>query len=99
MKIKQRTGETTWHEASIDDDGVVALQNFEKVDGILKENAFLRSQPPSFLTCDMGRKMARIPLTLYNELRNKGIINDHKAFRRWLNDPANSKWRTTGGKL
>ena len=98
MKLVQKTGDNTWSESRIDDDGVVRLQNFEKVDGILRENAFMRSQPPSFLTSEMGRKVARIPLTLYNELRNKGILNDQKAFRRWLNDPANKGWRTVDGK-
>lgn len=46
-----------------------------------------------------GTKVASIPLTLLHELRQKGILNDQKAFKKWLNDPDNRAFRTRGGKV
>lgn len=39
-------------------------------------------------------KVASIPMPLYMDLKKKGILDDVKAFRRWLNDPDNRFFRT-----
>ena len=44
-------------------------------------------------------KVASIPLTIYNDLKAKGILDDAKAFKRWLNDPDNRYFRTHEGRL
>jgi len=43
--------------------------------------------------------VASIPLSIYFELKEKGIIDDDKAFKKWLNDPDNRAFRTRPGKV
>ena len=43
----------------------------------------------------LGRKVASIPLVVWNDLQKKGITRDKAAFKRWLNDPDNKFFRTT----
>lgn len=42
-------------------------------------------------------KVASVPLSLYFELKRKGIANDPVALKRWLNDPDNRAFRTRPG--
>ena len=44
-----------------------------------------------------GRRVASIPLNVYWDLKQKGIVGDQKALRRWLNDPDNRLFRTRPG--
>ena len=44
-------------------------------------------------------KVASLPLVVYNDLQQKGILNDPKALKRWLNDPDNRFFRTRPGTL
>jgi hypothetical protein len=44
-------------------------------------------------------RVASIPMPIYMELRRKGIVDDEKAFARWLDDPDNRCFRTRPGKL
>ena len=44
-------------------------------------------------------KVASLPLVVYNDLQKKGILNDEKAFKRWLNDPDNRFFRTRPGNV
>ena len=44
-------------------------------------------------------KVASLPLVVYNDLQKKGILNDEKAFKRWLNDPDNRFFRTRPGTI
>jgi len=43
--------------------------------------------------------VASIPLNVYYDLKQKGIIDDAKAFKRWLNDSENRFFRTKPGKV
>lgn len=43
--------------------------------------------------------VASLPLVIYNDLKRRGILDDPKAFSRWLNDPDNSVFRTGGGRV
>lgn len=42
----------------------------------------------------VGDLVATVPLVILDELRRKGILNDPKAFKRWLNDSDNRFFRT-----
>jgi metal-dependent HD superfamily phosphatase/phosphodiesterase len=44
-------------------------------------------------------KVASLPLVVYNDLQRKGILNDPKALKRWLNDPDNRFFRTRPGTI
>jgi hypothetical protein len=43
--------------------------------------------------------VASIPMNVYMELKQQGIIDDPKALRRWLNDPDNRYFRTRPGRV
>ena len=44
-------------------------------------------------------KVASLPMTVFMDLKKKGILDDSKAFKRWLNDPDNRFFRTHEGHL
>lgn len=44
-------------------------------------------------------KVASLPMSVYMDLKQKGIVDDERAFRRWLNDPDNAVFRTRRGKV
>lgn len=43
--------------------------------------------------------VASIPDVVMDDLMRKGIYQDEKAFRKWLNDPENRCFRTRPGKI
>ena len=44
-------------------------------------------------------RVASIPLSLYFDLKKKGIADDDAAMKRWLNDPDNRFFRTRAGRI
>jgi len=44
-------------------------------------------------------KVATIPLSVYYELKRKGIADDPKALKKWMNDSDNQVFRTRAGTL
>lgn len=46
-----------------------------------------------------GDRVASIPNVLWAELEAKGITQDEKALKRWLNDPDNRAFRVRPGKV
>lgn len=44
-------------------------------------------------------KVASIPLNVYFDLKAKGILDDEKKLRAWLNDPDNRFFRTRPGRV
>jgi hypothetical protein len=47
---------------------------------------------------DMHR-VASIPMSVYMDLQKRGIADDERALRRWLDDPDNRVFRTRPGRL
>tara|TARA_R100000149_G_C5809806_1_gene93520 strand:+ start:99 stop:389 length:291 start_codon:yes stop_codon:yes gene_type:complete len=45
------------------------------------------------------RHVAEIPMVIYQKMVRDGSINDKKALKKWLNDPANKLFRTWKGKV
>lgn len=43
--------------------------------------------------------VASIPIGLYFELKKKGIVDDHAAFKKWLNKSDNRFFRTRPGRV
>jgi hypothetical protein len=43
--------------------------------------------------------VASLPLPVWFKLKKEGILDDKKAFKRWLNDPANAYFRTRPGRV
>jgi hypothetical protein len=46
-----------------------------------------------------GKMVASIPLSIYWDLKKKGIADDPVAMKRWLNDPDNAAFRTWPGRV
>ena len=46
-----------------------------------------------------GKIVASIPLSIYWDLKKKGIADDDAAMKRWLNDPSNRFFRTRPGQV
>ena len=44
-------------------------------------------------------KVASLPLSIYYDLKQQGILDDKKRFKKWLNDPDNKYFRTRGGRI
>jgi len=44
-------------------------------------------------------KVASIPLNVYFDLKQKGIVDDPVAMKKWLNDPDNRFFRTRPGRV
>ena len=38
-------------------------------------------------------------MVVYYDLKNKGILDDPKAIKKWLNDPENKYFRTREGTV
>lgn len=47
---------------------------------------------------DMHR-VASIPMNLYWDLKQRGILDDQEKFRKWLNSPENRYFRTRPGRV
>lgn len=48
---------------------------------------------------DHRTKVASIPLSIWMDLKKKGVANDPVAMKRWLNDPDNFAFRTRPGMV
>lgn len=46
---------------------------------------------------DNHNRVASIPLTIYWDLKRRGIIDDQVRLKKWLNDPDNRAFRTRPG--
>jgi hypothetical protein len=46
-----------------------------------------------------GQRVASIPIEIAEDLQRRGIWNDTKKLKAWLNDSENSAWRTRPGRV
>lgn len=46
-----------------------------------------------------GRRMASIPIVIWEDLMRRGITTDAKKLKAWLNDPDNRAFRTMLGRI
>jgi hypothetical protein len=63
----------------------------QDADNIVDFNRFLASEAPS-RHGDGLTLAARIPMTLWTQLKQAGIIDDPARMKRWLADSNNRKW-------
>lgn len=73
------------------------LHTVQDVRHILEANKveYNADKKPMHQLDGLGRKVASIPLGLWQQLRDQGIPQDEKAFKRWLNDSENRFFRTS----
>lgn len=44
-------------------------------------------------------RVASLPLSVFFDLKKRGILDDQKAMKKWLNDPDNRYFRTKPGRV
>lgn len=87
---------TTFH---YDDNGVVTIETQQDVTELVEHNKSSLASIDERARWGEMTRVASIPLPIYVELREKGILRDQKAFKAWLNDPANRFFRTRPGRV
>jgi hypothetical protein len=63
----------------------------EIVDGIARDREIMRH--------GVNKKVASLPLTVYEDLVNRGIAGDEDAFKKWLNSSEATPWRVWQGNV
>ena len=85
----------TLHVDASGDRGVV--ESVQDVTEIVETNkAFMADSDKQTRYGEMPR-VASIPMNVYMDLQRRGIVQDKKAFKAWLNDPDNLFFRTRPG--
>lgn len=90
-----------WHE---DYDGRVVLETNTDVTQALKDaesanNEHTQGRRSKWSDELTGNRIATIPTVVYMQLHKEGIVQDQDRFKKWLNDPDNSAFRTRPGKI
>lgn len=79
-------------------------QSSQDVSAIYEMNKYLQKEQAvihnsKFERGKRWRKLATIPNIIVDDLMRKGIWQDRKRMRKWLNDSNNKAWRVEGGYL
>ena len=82
----------------VNSDGSFTVETQYDAQDIVDSAATIRSAQP---TDWRGREhlVAQIPMPLHTALRKEGIVQDPRAFAKWLNDPDVRKFRTKLGRV
>lgn len=83
-----------WH---VSDKGEYVIETVQDVSKIADLNRAEYNESPS--KWGDVNKVASIPLPVYYDLKRRGIADDPKALRKWLNDRDNQVFRTRAGTL
>lgn len=81
-----------------EDTGDITLEDRQNVQALVELNKAIANEDPGNWRADMHR-VASIPMSLFYDLKRRGIVDDEKALRKWLNDPDNRVFRTKPGRL
>ena len=81
------------------DDGDFTLVYEQEIDDLLGDNQENRKERDSHARWDDINHIARIPNILLWEMKKKGILDDEKEMKKWLNDPDNKVFRTREGRV
>ena len=73
------------------------IQTQQETTDIVEQNKLEFNEAPN--RWGEWSKIASIPLSIYMDLKKKGILDDEAAFKRWLNDPDNAAFRTRPGRV
>ena len=81
-----------------DDGNSFGEESTQDVSDRLMVNKAIYDEPWSGWKGDMHR-VASIPTVVAEDLKRRGIWDNKKALKRWLNDPDNRAFRTRPGKV
>lgn len=91
------TGTTRyWH---VKDNGEFVIETQQNVSSIADANKRSYAATDSKSRYGDMAKVASVPLNVYYDLKRRGIVDDPKAMKKWLNDPDNRVFRTRGGRV
>lgn len=79
-------------------DGGVTVITEQDVDLIVDWARVLRSQHGPGWKGDF-HQVATIPMSIFMELHRKGITDDQRAMRKWMNNPDHAVFRTRSGRI
>ena len=86
-----------WHE---DEDGNVTIQTSQDVSDVIEANKLQFNQVDERANWKGDlHKIGSIPMSIYYDLKRRGILDDQAALKRWLNDPDNRLFRTRPGQV
>ena len=85
-----------WHD---NQDGTYTVETDQDMSAIIEQNKKLANQTDKHSKYGEWSRVASIPLSVYYDLKAKGIVDDPKAMKKWLNDPDNKYFRTREGKI
>jgi len=81
-------------------DDTIHIANRLDVEPLLDDNARLRAQDPGLpRNKDRFHHIARLDQLTYYSLRQQGILDDPKRFKKWLNDRDFNKFRVNEAKV
>ncbi len=83
-----------WH---VKENGEYVIETQQDVTAIAEANKRQYNDTPDRYR-DVN-KVASIPLNVYYDLKRRGIADDPKKFKQWLNDRDNQVFRTRAGTL
>lgn len=84
-----------WH---VKDNGEFVIETQQKID-VDEANRKRRVETDKRTKWGDVARVASIPLSVYYDLKRRGITDDPKAMKKWLNDPDNRVFRTREGTV
>lgn len=66
---------------------------------IVEANKFLHNESTDASWKGDTHRVASIPMAIWHDLKERGVLQDQEKMRAWLNDPANRFFRTRGGQV
>ena len=84
-----------WH---VRDNGEFVIETEQKID-VDDSNARFRNETDKRTKWGDMSRVASIPLSVYYDLKRRGIADDPAALKKWLNDGDNRVFRTREGTL
>ena len=84
-----------WHVMG---NGQYVVETVQETEAILDANKRALNSSEKKWGENMNR-VASIPLSVYYDLKRKGIADDPARLKKWLNDRDNLAFRTKGGTL
>lgn len=93
------SGLTEYFYYDPDKDGIV-IETVQDVSGIMEYNkaTYAQVDERAGWKGDMHH-VGKIPMVMYFMLKRQGILDDQERLRAWLNDSANSGFRTRPGRV
>jgi len=88
--------ETVFHT---DNDGMITIEERFDAEPTIDANRELFNSRDRSFKGDLNHHIASIPLPIYYDLNRKGIVQDRKAFMKWLMDSDNRAFLTKPARL